>query len=249
MPSWLPFTRQSVFSRRNIADQWLAGDGLEIGALMNPLRVPRAARVSYVDRLSLADLRKMYPTLANKRLVSPSIVDDGEKLTTVADESQNFVIANHVIEHIEDPTATLKTFFRVLKPGGVVYLAIPDKRFTFDAPREETSVAHLLRDYREGPTWSRRAHFEEYIRCVENIPNPAAHAERVEFMLRTNGDIHYHCWSQAGMWAWLNALQAELRFPFVIEFYLQRSNEGIFILRKTASAAALPATASAKRAA
>jgi hypothetical protein len=48
------------------------------------------------------------------------------------------------------PTVALGNMIRVLRPGGVLYLAVPDKRYTFDADRPVTPTDHLLRDHREG---------------------------------------------------------------------------------------------------
>src|SRR5688572_19302479 len=43
-------------ARESIATAYLSGNGLEIGALHQPSRVPTAARVRYVDRMTAPDL-------------------------------------------------------------------------------------------------------------------------------------------------------------------------------------------------
>ncbi len=98
--------------REAIARRHLRGHGIEIGALSHPLRMPRGATVSYVDKWSVEDLRSQYPDLAGERIVSPDIVDDATTLATVSDNSQDFVVANHFLEHTEDPVAVLKRFSR-----------------------------------------------------------------------------------------------------------------------------------------
>jgi ubiquinone/menaquinone biosynthesis C-methylase UbiE len=146
--------------REFLADSFIRGQGIEIGALHMPLRVPRSAQVRYVDRFSAADLRLHYPELNDKEIVNVDIITDGERLDAIADATQDFVIANHFIEHCQNPIGAVLNMFRVLKPGGVLYLAIPDKRNSFDADRPVTPLAHLMRDYEEGPAWSKRQHFE-----------------------------------------------------------------------------------------
>ena len=47
--------------RQGISRRYIAGSGLEIGGLNAPLKVPAAARVRYVDRAPVAELRKQYP--------------------------------------------------------------------------------------------------------------------------------------------------------------------------------------------
>jgi SAM-dependent methyltransferase len=124
------------FNRDAIAARFLRGDGLEIGALHNPLPVPSGARVRYVDRMPVSELERQYPELRGKALVPVDVIDDGERLASVPDASVDFVIANHFLEHCQDPIGALGTMFRAVRPGGIVYLAIPDKRFTFDVDRD-----------------------------------------------------------------------------------------------------------------
>src|SRR5687768_2567592 len=80
-----------VPDREWAARAYLRGKGLEIGALHNPLQVPAAARVTYVDRFPEPVLRRHYPELAGQRFVAVGLVDDGERLPKVADASQDFV--------------------------------------------------------------------------------------------------------------------------------------------------------------
>lgn len=222
---------EDLLRRKAIARAYLRGSGLEIGALHNPLKVPPAARVRYVDKLGDADLRREYPELKDKPLVHVDIVDDGETLATVADGSQDFVIANHFIEHCENPIGALGHMLRVLKVGGFLYLAIPDKRYTFDRERPVTTIEHLMRDFHEGPGWSRRGHYEEWARLVDKIADPAARERQVETLLARRAAIHFHVWTQAE----LVDLVAALRrlWPFDVELMFKRDNEVLFILRKT----------------
>src|SRR4051812_27370540 len=80
--------------RVDVARAYLRGRGLEIGALHRPLRLPAAARVTYVDRLSEAELRKQYPELSRHTLVPVGVIDEAEMLASVPDASQDFVVAN-----------------------------------------------------------------------------------------------------------------------------------------------------------
>ena len=94
---------QGRVSRARIANRYLLGDGIEIGALHNPLPAPRSARIRYVDRLPVTELRAHYPELEQEPLVAVDILDDGERLATIADSTLDFVVANHFIEHTQDP--------------------------------------------------------------------------------------------------------------------------------------------------
>ena len=77
--------------RRQIASQYLSGQGIEVGALHSPLDIPDDVKVSYVDRMPVDELRKQYPELAGYDLVKVDIIDDGENLLSIADSSVDFV--------------------------------------------------------------------------------------------------------------------------------------------------------------
>ncbi len=220
-------------ARRLLARKYLCGTGIEVGALHHPLPVPASARVRYVDRLSVDELRRQYPDLAAEPLVPVDIVTDGETLAGLADGSQGFVIANHFLEHCEDPIGALKNFVRVLRPGGVAYVAVPDKRFTFDRDRPLTPLVHLIADHRDGPAASRRAHFEEYARFVLDQRTDAAVTTMADHLMERNHSIHFHVWSQREVMELLVWLQATE--PFDAEIVCKNETEVICILRKHAA--------------
>jgi predicted SAM-dependent methyltransferase len=223
-----------ALDREAFAENYLKGDGIEIGALHYPLKVPSAAHVRYVDRLTVAELRKQYPELASQDLVEVDIIDNGEKLDTVGDRTLDFVIANHFIEHCENPIDALINIFRVLKKDGVLFMCVPDKRYTFDVDRPVTPFKHLVRDYTDGPAWSRTTHFAEWVRKVEKIiPDQQAQA-RVEELLRMNYSIHYHVWTQTELIEFVHRVKVEFNIPLEIELFMKEKGESILVLRKEA---------------
>jgi len=220
--------------RQQLAAIYLRGEGLEIGALHSPLKVPSAARVRYVDRMAVPELRRQYPELASAPLVDIDIVDDGEKLTTVGDGTQDFVIANHFLEHCEDPIGAIENFVRVLRKSGVLYVAVPDKRYTFDIDRPVTPVEHMVRDHMEGPAWSRPGHFEEWVRCVDKITGEAEARQRVARLLELNYSIHFHVFTQSELLGLVQEMTHRFHFPIELELFLKNQRENVLILRKTA---------------
>src|SRR6516225_9593739 len=103
--------------RRSLVRAYIRGRGIEVGARHRPLKVPTQARVTYVDRLWVPGLQQLHPELATRKLAKVGMVDDIEKLTRFSDESQDFVIANHILEHCQNPIGALLNFLRVLKRG------------------------------------------------------------------------------------------------------------------------------------
>jgi SAM-dependent methyltransferase len=219
------------FRRWRLARRYLRGSGLEIGALHCPLRVPSSVTVRYVDRMDVASLHRHYPELPADKLVPVDVIDDGERLDSQADASADFIIANHFIEHTEDPLGALASHLRVLRPGGILYLAVPDRRHTFDAARPPTTIEHVVADHVEGPVRSRCAHQEEWARLVEGAA-PADVPARVRTLEESDYSIHFHVWTAGEFTALLDHAREKEKLPFTVEELEGNGHEFIAILRR-----------------
>jgi SAM-dependent methyltransferase len=60
------------------------------------------------------------------------------------DNTLDYVLSSHVIEHFFDPVKALREWHRVIKPGGYIFIIAPHKDRTFDKPREVTPAAELI---------------------------------------------------------------------------------------------------------
>jgi SAM-dependent methyltransferase len=227
--------RRHVAVRRRLAGRYLQGDGLEVGALHLPLALPRGARARYVDRMSVADLRAHYPELDEYELVTPDFIDDGEALTSVPSGSMDFVIVNHLIEHCQDPIGALLSHARVLREGGILYLAAPDRRRTdFDREREETSLEHLLRDHEQGPEGSRSKHYEEWSRFAIKVPDGEV-SEHAATLEEQDYSIHFHTFTLTSFLALILRAREVYGLPFEVVASETNNHEFIVIARKTAT--------------
>ena len=217
--------------RQQLASRWLRGCGIEIGALHNPLAVSAKSKVTYVDRMDVEGLRRHYPELSKESLMPVEIIDGGELLAKFADESQDFVIANHLLEHCENPIGTLAAWLRVLRSGGIAYIAVPDKRFTFDYARPATIWEHLLRDWREGFLWSREEHYREWAELVESKP-PQEIDAHVQELMNIRYSIHFHVWTSQTFREFFHRCETELNLPFTICEFVRNGTETIVVLKK-----------------
>ena len=136
-----------------------------------------------------------------------------------------------MIEHCQNPIGTIKQHLRVLKTGGILYMAVPDMRYTFDRDRPVTSLDHLIRDYTSGTEWSMHSHFEEWSRLVNKVPE-AQIAASVERLTSINYSIHFHVWTQAEFLELLLYCRKNY-FTFELELLQKNGIEFITILRKT----------------
>jgi SAM-dependent methyltransferase len=215
------------------AYRYIRGQGIEIGALHHPLETYHGAKVGYVDRLPTGKLRLEYPELADQTLVEVEQIDDGETLASIANESCDFVIANHLLEHTRNPIGAIENMFRVLKANGILYLALPDKRFTFDAARAVTSYEHLKRDYLESPEWSEAEHYLDWITGVGKVTDESEAERRAKQIEATAGDIHFHVWTQREFIELVLNLRRDFHWPIEIEAVLKNGQEFVVVLRKT----------------
>ncbi|HCM82993.1 MAG TPA: methyltransferase domain-containing protein [Alphaproteobacteria bacterium] len=61
----------------------------------------------------------------------------------------DYIVASHVFEHVPDLIGTLNSCERLLKPDGVLLLALPDRRYTFDFVRPFTTPADVIEAFEE----------------------------------------------------------------------------------------------------
>jgi predicted SAM-dependent methyltransferase len=224
-------------NREIIANSYLIGQGIEIGALHNPLTVKNEIIVNYVDRLNKESLYEQYPELLNLPLVDVDIIDDGETLKKFNESQLDFIIANHFLEHCENPILTLVNFHRVLKSQGIVYLAIPNKEFTFDVNRPRTSLDHLVIDYTVGPETSRFKHYLEWAKFVDPFFGRSHTADeeidRANFLMGQGYSIHYHVWVAEDIFDLIKYLSEIVCVSLEIIFFAKINDEMVFILQKT----------------
>jgi hypothetical protein len=147
---------------------------LEIGALFNPLPLPPRCTVQYVDYKSQEENRVRYPELANQTIVKTDIIDDGFILTKVENNTQDFIIANHALEHSPDPFGTLLRWMNKLKPNGIIYAAVPVAAKCFDNGRVITSIDHFINDHKYFTLLDKNAllettnqHIQEFLRVSD----------------------------------------------------------------------------------
>lgn len=180
---------ENAFLRRH-----LHGTGMELGALGRPFRVAAGTRVWYVDRMAGGGLRAQYAEVATP-IVNPHVVADATELP-VAPGTLDFIIASHLLEHLPFPLKALQKWHEALRPGGVLLLRVPDKRFTFDARREITTLEHLVEEHDHPERFDRRRHFADWTANVMGLPVGTPRFERkLQELLDADYSIHYHVWT------------------------------------------------------
>ena len=94
----------------NFVNRFFRGDGIDIGGAPDPLAL-------YVELFPLMRGVKVWDLKDG----------DGQTMTGVPDEKFDFVHSSHCLEHLHDPEAGLRNWFRILKPGGHLIVTVPDE--------------------------------------------------------------------------------------------------------------------------
>jgi SAM-dependent methyltransferase len=102
--------------------------------------------------MSTKDLKQKYrdEPVVTEDIVEVDYVLKDNMSASVGGKKFDYIVASHVIEHIDDIVGWLKDIESVLKPGGILSLVIPDKRFTFDITRDESRPSEIIGAYIDG---------------------------------------------------------------------------------------------------
>jgi SAM-dependent methyltransferase len=122
----------------------LSGTGAELGPLNIPMLSKDECRVLYLDHLDTAGLKEKYGGLAGIVEIDRPMVGDSIEETLEADAPLDFIVTSHVMEHVPNPIRWMREAASVLRVGGLLAIAIPDRRFTFDMFREESRASDLV---------------------------------------------------------------------------------------------------------
>lgn len=146
----------------NFLRRYFVGAGIDIGGKPDPLAL-------YQEFFPLMQAIKTWDW------------EDGDAqfLAGVGDETLDFVHSSHCLEHLEEPAAGLRNWFRVLKPGGYLIVTVPDE----DLYEQGTFPSTFNRDHKwtftifKSNSWSSRS--INLLDLARNL-GPAAEVVKVE---------------------------------------------------------------------
>ena len=154
-PSWInPYRDRQRRLRKHIT---LTTKVLEIGPLARPIAPRSKGYNSYtVDNMDRNGLLRQY---SGHRGFNPECVEEvdfvwssGDLAEAVSEEHHGtfeVIVLSHVLEHLPDPIGFLNSAAKLLKAGGYVTLALPDKRYCFDLFRPLTTTGQWLSALRQ----------------------------------------------------------------------------------------------------
>jgi SAM-dependent methyltransferase len=173
----------------------LQGRGVELGPGHVPFEQPPGVKaVAYVDRWRPEQNRSLFPELATARFPQPDLIADFDldRLSSLPDASQDFVICSHVLEHLAEPIGFLAEIHRLLRPSGTALIMLPDRRRTFDQHQDATPLAHLVAEYEAGVTRVDDDHIKTFL--AKSGPG-AMYLDRHDYDWHRLRSIHVHYWT------------------------------------------------------
>lgn len=209
------------------ATKWCRRLGVEIGAFKNPIP---GIKPIYVDK---------FDSYANEPTNAQYFGEATE--LPFADESLDYVASSHVLEHTANPVKALCEWYRVLKPGGVVYMVVPDKEFTFDFSREPTDSAHMIDDYLNDVDDTDPTHIDDFVYGIDwsefspgDSPEEAlekrdelAQSYRLATSRKDITNIHFHVFTKDSLLDLIQTINQDDRVPsrWTIEASISRFPE------------------------
>ena len=153
-----------------MAVRYLGGlSGVEIGGSAHnrfPVDAINIDRYAQMDTIYKDEERRL-----SGRALAVDIVAPGDDLP-LEDNSVDFVLASHVIEHFPDPIKALLEWERVASK--YVFLVVPHRDRTFDSNRELTPVDELIERHASGFTSDEDRHWsvwscESFVELCQRI--------------------------------------------------------------------------------
>jgi SAM-dependent methyltransferase len=141
--------------------------GIEIGPYFAPLAPKREGydclAIDVFDRATLCCRAAEDPEIPDQLIDNIEEVDLLGSSSAIAElvatrhqlGTFDYIISSHNFEHLPDPVRFLQGCGKVLRPDGILSMAIPDRRTCFDYFRPHSTLADLLDGYfaaRERPT-------------------------------------------------------------------------------------------------
>ena len=194
---------QSIFFNMYINRKYLVGNGIEVGPGEHPFAT--AKNTIFLDYF-VDGYDELFPNAKSHNYINARAED-----IPAMDDSFDFVVSAHCLEHCVDPIKVLLEFRRVVKGSGVIVLILPHANRTFDKGRKFSNLEGHIEDYELGVTASHylqtegKYHdiFEEFLRISTQWPRHTW----IDSVLNENGSwnkkkiidrgiMHYHVWSQ-----------------------------------------------------
>ena len=116
--------RKHDLEGRELLRKICIGNGIDVGCADRPIN----------DEVDTLDLNPLY---------NPKFVGNIENMP-IEDNTYDFLIASHILEHVDNTIDTLKEFKRVIKVGGSVGIMVPHGEYVDHVDLGDSSMGHRM---------------------------------------------------------------------------------------------------------
>jgi SAM-dependent methyltransferase len=216
-------------SRYLISKLFIRGNGIEIGAGDRPLPIESNVKCIYVDKISSLEQDLYFGNSVKIETKEINALEINEFFS-----NQDFIIALHVLEHLEDPILFFEKAKKTLKTGGILMIAIPLREHCADFERDLTTIDHLIRDYETSGDFSRLSHCQEFYDFVVPGSEKLNHKmlghwieyskfkgnePHLKLSMVENLDLHFHVWDEGSFLDFATFIENRFNFTIVISHF------------------------------
>jgi SAM-dependent methyltransferase len=122
---------------------------LEIGPFLNPTFTTGDGRIKTVDYFSTQELQNQAKKLGRnpQEVLNVDFICRNEKYNEIIHEKFDAIVACHVVEHVIEFIKYFKNMENLLNDDGILFIVLPDKRYSFDKFRQNTDISHLIYEF------------------------------------------------------------------------------------------------------
>jgi predicted SAM-dependent methyltransferase len=227
---------------------YFRGNGLDVGPFDKPFIDKKTAKqkgltIEYVDAHSPERIKELFDEIPDLHPVKSDYVANVSQGFDFTDHTYSFMIMSHVLEHVANPFLTFAEASRKLKSGGILYIGLPDERFSDDNGRPITSYEELVQLYHDGvrdisddkvmaylksPTISQVAWVKKALASKKGMPKEAIEREKQR-------SFHVHVWNSGTTFAHFINFVHDFHMPLeLVHLDTWESNgyENVLIFRK-----------------
>lgn len=183
---------------RRVLSRHLVGDGIDIGPGPHPFPIVNpGVRVRYVDRHVPDENAGLFPELEGGGFQPPDIISDldVDGLAAVDDQSVDFAVASHVLEHLANPLRLVDDAHRALRDGGLLVILLPEPSRTFDRHRPITRLDEVVAEYERGTESVPDARIVAFLEETGNeLPQDLDERRRL-IELHRRRSVHVYVWT------------------------------------------------------
>jgi SAM-dependent methyltransferase len=155
----------------NFISRYFRGVGIDIGGLPDPF----------------FQYKELFPLVTEVK--TWDLVDgDAQFMAGEADESYDFVLSSHCLEHLHDPFVGILNWFRLLRPGGHLVVTIPDE----DLYEQGIWPSRYNRDHKHTfSIWKDKSWSPVSINVIDLVRNLGSQAE-IKLLKLEDTSYRYH---------------------------------------------------------